>query len=437
MGEDRLLARSEAIAREAPPEPSGLRRAVTATTFSCVLVLVAAFFFKAQCLQPEEGRNTYQRLCYSDLPPLYGIRGVADNVFPYVHGELSAAGELTDGAIEYPVLTGVFMWVSGLPVDDPNQFFVVSAVLMAPAALATAYVLARMAGWRALMWAAAPALFLYAFHNWDVLAVVCAVAGLWSWSRRKPVWATVWFALGAAFKLYPLFFLAPLFFDELRRRGFLRALGATGAGVATVALVNAPFALASFDGWLATYRFHARRGPNFDNLWNLWFPSDTWLGDYGTLTPDQLNVATAALTGAFFLVALGAALWRSRREEAFPFLQTCAALVAAFLLWSKVHSPQYALWILPFFVLLRVNPLWWAGYALADAATYYGVFQWFYDLSFERDFAAAKKVMIAGIWGRAVLLLFLFVVFLRARPATAPEGPEPILSHPPANVAPA
>lgn len=400
--------------------------------FVCVVALVAGFFFKAQCLRPAaDGRQTFQRLCYSDLPPLYGIRGVADNVFPYVNGELNEAGELVDGAIEYPVLTGFFMWVSGLPVDDLNQYFVVSSILMAPAGLAAAYLLARMAGWRALLWAAAPALVLYAFHNWDLLVVACAVAGAWCWSRRRPGWAAVWFGIGAAFKMYPIFFLAPLFFDELRRRGFRPALAAAAGGVATFVLVNVPFLAGGPEGWLATYQFHQRRGPNFDSVWALWFPSDTWIGEFGAITPERLNLLTAVLTGAFFLGALGYGWWRARRDGEYPFLQVCAALLAAFLLWNKVHSPQYALWILPFFVLVRVNLVWWVLYTVVDAATYYGVFQWFYDSSQGREFTVAKKAMIGGVWGRAALLLLLFGLFLRARAATVPREN---LSHPPATV---
>ncbi len=402
----------------------------------CALVLVVGFFFKGECLQPAEGRQLYERLCYSDLTPLYGLRGVSENVFPYVHGHLDEGGELVDGAIEYPVLTGVFMWASGLPVDDTNQFYVVSAAMLAPAAIVSAYLLARMAGWRALLWAAAPPLALYAFHNWDLLVVASAVAGLWAWSRQKPFWAGIWFGIGAAFKLYPIFFLAPLFFDELRRRGFARAGAAFGTGVATFALVNLPFLVANPDGWLATYEFHHRRGPNFDNLWNLWFPSDTWLGDYGPLTADRLNLVTAVLTGTFFVAALGYGWWRGAREEKYPFLQVCGALLATFLLWNKVHSPQYALWILPFFVLLGVRVVWWIVYAVVDFFTYYGIFQWFFDLSQGRDFTTAKRMMIAGVWGRALLLLLLFGVFLRARTALVPQEASEAenLSHPPASV---
>ncbi|MDQ4024124.1 MAG: glycosyltransferase 87 family protein, partial [Actinomycetota bacterium] len=374
----------------------GRRAAVVAMWVSLVTVVVA-YYFKGQCLQPVDDRELYQRLCYSDLPPLYGIRGIADHVFPYVNARLEAGG-LVDGGIEYPVLTGLFMWFSGLLVENHEQFFVVSALTMGPLALVVAYLLGRLSGWRALMWAAAPPLVLYAFHNWDLLVVTATVVGLWFFCRGKPLWAAVWLGIGGAFKLYPVFFLAPLFLYVLRREGGRRAAAAFAAGAGTFALVNLPFVIVNPSGWWATYEFHRLRGPNYDNMWALWFPSDTWLGSYPSLTPDRLNLVVGLLTAAFFAVALVVGWRRSAREGAYPFLQVSGALLAAFMLWNKVHSPQFTLWILPFFVLLRVNPLWWVGYVVVDAATYYGVFEWFYDVSQGRDFGTAKKMMIGGVW---------------------------------------
>ena len=46
---------------------------------------------------------------------------------------------------------------------------------MAPFGLATAWLLGRLTRWRALIWALGPPLVLYAFHNWDLPVVACAV----------------------------------------------------------------------------------------------------------------------------------------------------------------------------------------------------------------------------------------------------------------------
>ena len=390
----------------------------------CTLTLMAGFLLKGQCLNGRFGEEAYRSLCYNDIQPLYGVRlfrdvdGVPEKTFPYVHGSL-VDGQLHDGAIEYPVLTGLFMYATALPVDDGDAYLRLSALLLAPFALLTAALLFRLSGYRALLWAAAPALAFYAFHNWDLLVVASAVGGLWLWSRGQPLWAAVTFGIGAAFKMYPIFFLAPLALDGARRAGMRAAVTPLLAGLGTFAAINLPFAVANFEGWWATYSFHSQRGPNFDSIWFFGFPD--W-------TPSRLNLVTALLTGSFFLGILAYGWIRSRGERSYPVVQTSAALLATFLLWNKVHSPQYTLWLLPFFALLAVNLGWWAAYAIVDAAVYVGVFRWFYDFGQGRDMGPAKRLLIAGVWARAALLLVLVAVFLGSRRAASPEEQEEVVT---------
>ena len=312
------------------------------------------------------------------------------------------------------MLTGLFMWVAGLLSADSNSYLRVTSLMLAPFGLLTGYLLARMGHMRALMWAAAPALVLYAFHNWDLLAVCAAVAGIWAWWRDKDIAAAIAFGVGGALKLYPAFLLAPLVLYIARKRDLSAAVTAGGLGVAALLSINLPFAMANFDGWFATYEFHSLRLGNFDSIWNLGFPS---------LTPSQLNLVTAALTAAAFIAALTVGWIRSRDGRVYPFIEVSAALVTAFLLFSKVHSPQYTLWLLPFFVLTSVSVGWWIAYSLVDLAVYVGVFRWFYDVAYGgEDFTFFKKLMITGVWGRAALLAILFIVFLRARRSAPQEG---------------
>lgn len=386
----------------------------------CVVVLLAGFLFKAQCTAGAgwDGRQ-YSHLCYNDIQPLYSARAVDTNTFPYLDGKI-VDGQLANGAIEYPVLTGVFMWFAGLAVDNGNGYLFVTSLLLAPVALWTALLLARMSGWRALMWAASPALVLYAFHNWDVLAVAACVTGIWLWWRDRDTAAAVAFGIGGALKLYPVFLLAPLVLYVARRRDWPAALRVGGVGAATLIVINLPFALANFRGWFLTYEFHSERTGNFDSIWNLGFAS---------LEPAALNLVTGGLTAAAFLVALGVGWLRSSEPVAYPFIPVAGAMVAAFLLFGKVHSPQYTLWLLPFFVLASVSVGWWVAYSLVDLAVYVGVFRWFYDYSYEgQDFTFFKKLMIAGVWGRAALCLVIFVVLLRARDALDRGAAE--VSHP-------
>ncbi|MDP9223750.1 MAG: glycosyltransferase 87 family protein [Actinomycetota bacterium] len=426
-----------------------MRRDIALVVAICCVTLIAGFGLKAQCLAAWDGRQ-FARLCYNDIQPLFYARSIATTV-PYIHGSL-LHGDLQRGAIEYPVLTGLFMYASGhlaylfpfLPranASSGNEYLYDSALLLAPFALLIAVLLGSMTRTRALLWAAAPALVLYAFHNWDLLVVAAAVAGFWSWNRRHTGWAAFWFGIGGALKLYPLMFLAPLILERLRAGDRKGAVKAVLLGVLPPVAINLPFVLVNFPGWFATYAFHATRGADYNSIW-LWFMGAHLFGltlpvfDVGTL-----NLVTAVLTGAFAVIALVVGWMRARGEDRYPFIQVSGALLSAFLLWNKVHSPQYALWILPFFVLLDVRIWWWFAYAAADLTVYVGIFRWFYDFVYRgMDLTWAKRALILGIWARGAILAALFVVFLYARVTEGVRGgrseplPGEVASHPSASV---
>jgi uncharacterized membrane protein len=403
-------------------------------------MMVGGFALKGQCLEPWADYHQYSSLCYNDIQPLSIAREVDLRTFPYVNGGLRG-GELVGGAVEYPVLTGLFMWATGAFATSPDEYLVANALLLAPFGLMTAWLLGKMAGARALLFAAAPALALYAFHNWDLLAVAAATSGFYLWWRGHPVWAAVAFGVGAALKMYPILFVGPVALEALLQRAPRRALAIVGSAVGTFAVINLPFAIAGFDGWLATYEFHTLRGPNFDNIWAV--------RDFGPihlpfLEPERLNFVTAILTGALFVTALAIGWWRGKRVGRYPVVAVSAALLAAFLLFNKVHSPQYALWIMLFFVLLRVPLAWWAGYAAVDLAVYIGVFRFFHQSCATNNCqlfdhpTGWQQLMTAGVFLRAFMLVALFAVFLLSRETPDAETDlkaTRVPSHPPARVA--
>lgn len=416
------------------------RHGVVVAVGVCALMLAAGFALKAQCLQPWADFHQYSSLCYNDIQPLWSAREVDARTFPYIEGRL-AGGELVGGAVEYPVLTGLFMWATGAFANTFNEYLVHSALWLAPFGLLTAWLLAKMAGWRALLFSAAPAIVLYAFHNWDLLVVAAGTGGFFLWRRGQSVWAAAAFGVGAALKMYPILFVAPLVLEALHGRAFRRALLIAATALGVIVLINLPFALGGFDGWAATYEFHAQRGPNTDNIWAL--------RDFGpihlpTLEPGPLNLLTGLLSAALFVLALAIGWRRSRLLGWYPVVAVSAALLTAFLLFNKVHSPQYVLWLLPFFVLLRVSIGWWAAYSVADIAVYVGVFRFFYEscatnaCSFFAEPTTWQRIMTAGVFVRALLLAGLFVVWLRSE--ESPESdrgtrPARVVSHPLAKVA--
>jgi uncharacterized membrane protein len=423
----------------------------------CGVTLFFGYANKDRCTGPTYGPNGqsvdmllrgYRDVCYSDIQYLWTARGIDHHIFPYVHGGIDAKGRLYGGSVEYPVLTGVLMWLGSVYAHNDHQFLLYSALLLAPFGLVTAWLLGKLSRWRALLWAIGPPLILYAFHNWDLAVAACAVGAMYvvhrGWGRAganrslvtRGVVAAVLLGLGFAFKLYPAIFTLPLMLYVLTggpggrdlpagRRWHVRGAVVVGLTVvATALLVNLPFMLIGFRGWRASFTFQELRDVDLTTN-SIWFwgfrpfsdPSDkTFQGIVDILSPTLILVA--------FVLACVLGWLRYRRDGTYPWVAVSAAMLCGFLLFHKVHSPQYTLWLVPMFALLRIRSVWIVLYYLADIAMCFGIFRYYYALTFHQpsgiyDGLAAQATAV-GVWGRAALLVVLFFAFLAA-PSTSAE----------------
>lgn len=327
-----------------------------------------------------QNQRAYYELCYSDTVPLYGAELLSQGKFPYKSSwvETDAGGKPQvryDGQpavryMEYPVLTGVYQYVSmalaktytalskliPLPViAEVVVFFDVAALGLALAWLATVWATARLSGrrvWDAALVAASPLLIFQMFTNFDALATAFAIGGVLAWSRRRPGWAGVLIGLGVAAKLYPLLLLGPLLVLGIRT-GRLGELARTAAAtVATWLLVNLPVMVLFPRGWSEFFRLNTRRGDDMDSLYNVVKSFTGWRGFDPALgfwqPPTVLNTVVAVLFLSCCLAIGYVALTAPQRPRV---AQLAFLVVAAFLLTNKVWSPQFSLWLVPLAVL--------------------------------------------------------------------------------------
>jgi uncharacterized membrane protein len=357
-----------------------------------VVFLALGYSTKAACLQTTgagtadqrvanwQNQRAYYELCYSDTVPLYTAELLNLGKFPYKSSwiETDSAGRPRiqyDGNIavrymEYPVLTGIYQYVSmslaktysavtklvSVPViAEVVMFFNIAAFGLALAWLTTVWATARLAGrrvWDAALVAASPLVIFQIFTNFDALATACAVGALLAWARRRPVLTGVLLGAGVALKLYPLLLLAPLAIVGLRT-GRLREVGkAAIAAVVTWFVVNLPVLLLFPRGWSEFFRLNTRRGDDMDSLYNVVKSFTGWRGfdhDLGFWQPPTVtNFVSAMLFGSCCVVIAYIALTARQR----PRVAQLAFLVAAtFLLTNKVWSPQFSLWLVPLAVL--------------------------------------------------------------------------------------
>lgn len=312
--------------------------------------------------------DRYEALCYSDIPVLYQLRGLADGLMPIL--EWPADGQ----PLEYPALTVVWVWLIakavGLFSTSPVVYYLATAalsyVLFVTALVATSLTV-RGRTWDGLLLAASPAVFLASFINWDWLAIALTSLALLAWSRRRPGWAGVALGLAISAKFYPLLLLGPLLLLCLRDRKvaeFGQTLLSTSA---TWLAVNLYFALTNSQGWSYFFTFSAERGGDFGSWWlmveklGFGIPADI----VNLLGTTQLVILCVGIAALIFFAS------QKPRLAQVSFL-----VVAAFIISNKVYSPQFVLWLLPLAILARPrwrDVIWWQ---LAQAVYFVAI--WWY-----------------------------------------------------------
>jgi uncharacterized membrane protein len=319
--------------------------------------LLLAFAQKSPCATGQwTGNKQYTHMCYSDVVPLWSDERLDVGAVPY-----------RDTAVEYPVLTGGFMWLTAELTHGVHAlrstwtevviFGALTALLLGACGLvvtAGTAETARRRPYDAAIFALSPLLVIHAFSNWDLLAMALTSGALWAWARQQPVLAGTLIGLGAAAKLYPIFLLVAIGILAVRTRRYVPAVWAGLTAVLVWLAVNLPVALADYHGWSEFYRFSIERPAERSTIWAIGKTLlDTGVGaaDEPFWKPPGVAVAVALLVG------LGAVGWLGLRAPVKPRLAQLAFLaVLAFLLTTKVWSPQYSLWLVPLLALAR--PRW-------------------------------------------------------------------------------
>jgi uncharacterized membrane protein len=322
-----------------------------------LVTLLLGYAQKSPCATGEwVGSKQYTHFCYSDVVPLWSDERLDVGGVPY-----------RDTTVEYPVLTGAFMWFTadltrGVHAieSDWSQlivFGVLTCLLLSACALVVTVATAGAARRRpydAAIWALSPLLVFHAFSNWDLLAMAFTSAALWAWARDRPVLAGAMVGLGTAAKLYPVFLLVAVWTLAIRTRRWSEAGWATAAAAGTWLAANVPLAIAYHRGWWEFYRFSMDRATERSTLWAIGktlFAGSAGSGDAVYWVPPGIAVALALIGALVAVMVLGLAAPTRPRLAQLAFLA-----VLAFLLTTKVWSPQYSLWLVPLVALAR--PRW-------------------------------------------------------------------------------
>ncbi len=308
-------------------------RALLALTILAALLSFTKF---SHC----EGTNwatpdQYIHACYSDLPSLFGERGMVDNKWPYASDT---------NAVEYPVLTGLVMYATSFLAHSPISYFNFNAFLLALLFIGLVFIVYRIKPEFTYLLPVAPAMVASLYINWDLWAIITMMLAIYLFDRKQYTYSSLALAVSISTKFMPVFLLLPILFI-LWRSNQIRELVkyALTTGALWLA-INLPFALTTPTGWWRFYKLNMEREADWGSLW---------------LAFSQLGLGLANLNYlAILLLLIGLTsfvifLFELKNT---PTLASIAFIVLAIvMIASKVYSPQYVLWLTPLAVIALTN----------------------------------------------------------------------------------
>jgi len=305
---------------------------------------------------------------------------------------LSGQPPRADFASAYPLLATLYFILPALVTGNVLGYALVFASLQLCVFLASVYLVYACA--KKLRIARDSAVIKYAIASlllanlivgrYDLLPATVTLAGAYFFLKERYGVGFALIAVGVWLKYYSIFLLPILLIAYLEKRTPRKLAADMVPAVFAAFLCVALGALVPYGGNIAeSLAFHAVRLPNVESVYsavllmiNIVFPLGVRTEYLWHSTTIRFPFENEVSIGSFFVMAavmllVYAAAYRSRRNlSGTTLIGFCALAVLAFILTSKVFSPQYLLWVSPFICLLglkpeRLNKQIFAAFALA------------------------------------------------------------------------
>jgi uncharacterized membrane protein len=275
--------------------------------------------------------DQYIHACYSDLPSLFGERGMVDKAWPYASDT---------NAVEYPVLTGLVMYATSFVAHTPVSYFNFNVFWLALLFVCVVFIVRKIQPEFTYLVPVAPAMIASLYINWDLWAIATMLLAIYWFDRKAYLYSSIALAVSISTKFLPVFLLLPIIFILWRSNQIREMVKYAATTVAIWLAINLPFALTTPTGWWRFYKLNLSREADWGSLW---------------LAFSQLGLGLANLNYlAILLLLIGLTSFVIFLFEVknTPTLASVAFIVMAIVMGaSKVYSPQYVLWLTPLAVI--------------------------------------------------------------------------------------
>lgn len=353
----------------------------------------------------------YIHACYSDFPALFGDRGLITNSWPY-----SSA----TNAVEYPPLTGLVMWATSFLVgngeDKFRNYFDINALLVALLFIASVVFLKKLKPELWYLFPIAPAVVASLYINWDIWAVISALAAIYYFDVGKYNKSAIALGISIATKFFPIVLLLPIALILIRKAKVRELVLYIAYTSITWLLINLPFIITTPVGWFRFFKLNSERAADWGSIWHA-------LEIFG-LNIKQLNLVSLVV---FALGALAFTLFVFGIPEV-PKLATIAFfIVAIFVTASKVYSPQYVLWLTPLAILAMIDKKdrfdFWV-WQFAELIYHFAIWQYLAEVSGASFAIPAGAYALAIVLRVGALTWFCLRLMRRSTPKFGPQNLE-------------
>jgi len=294
--------------------------------------------------------------------------------------------------------------------DAYKYYFLINIAFVALLFMGTSIFVAKINPKKWYLLPLAPAVIGSLYINWDMWAVITAVASIYWFDRKKYQWSAIALGISIATKFFPVVLLAPIAIIFFRRRDPITGFKYLLTSLEIWALINIPFALTTPSGWWRFFKLNSERGADFGSLWYSLQLLGLRISSRGTI-----NFATIALFLILTIWVLGFLL----KSPEIPTLASISIIfVTIFTIASKVYSPQYTLWLVPLGVIAMRREkdraaFWvWQG---TELLYHVAVWQYLAAVSGTRFGLPATWYAVAGLIRVAGSAFFAYKILLSTR----------------------
>jgi uncharacterized membrane protein len=199
----------------------------------------------------------------------------------------------------------------------------------------SAYLIFKLAGKKyGFYFILAPAVLYSLNRNWDIWAIAAMLLAIHLFEKKRFQLSAILLAVSIATKFFPIVLMLPIMIIFLRNKQIKLFIRYALTTAVAWAVINLPFVLINYEGWVYFYKFSAERGlgsASFFEITNIILPSITFSSIHFYI----LNTLALVAVTTYFV-----------KLKSVPTLAATSFFVMfGFILFNKQYSMQYVIWL--------------------------------------------------------------------------------------------